>query len=47
MSDLYPAIHPNHHFMLKVDEIHTLYVEESGSEDGIPVIYLHGGPGTG
>lgn len=47
MSDLYPAIHPNHHFMLKVDDIHTLYVEESGSEDGIPVIYLHGGPGTG
>jgi len=47
MSDLYPAILDNHHFMLKVDDIHTLYVEESGTEDGTPVIYLHGGPGSG
>lgn len=47
MSDLYPAILANHHFMLKVDEIHNLYVEESGTEDGVPAIYLHGGPGTG
>ena len=47
MSDLYPAILENHHFMLKVDDIHDLYVEESGSIDGVPVVYLHGGPGTG
>lgn len=47
MSDLYPAILTNHHFMLKVDDIHNLYVEESGTEDGVPAIYLHGGPGTG
>ena len=47
MSELYPAILDNHHFMLKVDDIHSIYVEESGTEDGIPVIYLHGGPGSG
>ena len=47
MRELYPAISPNHHFMLKVDDTHNLYVEESGTEDGIPVVYLHGGPGSG
>ena len=47
MSELYPAILENHHFMLKVDDIHDLYVEESGTVDGVPVVYLHGGPGTG
>ena len=47
MSDLYPAILENHHFMLKVDDVHSLYVEESGTEEGTPVIYLHGGPGSG
>ena len=33
------------HFYLKVDEVHTLYVEESGNPNGIPIICLHGGPG--
>lgn len=47
MSELYPAILENHHFMLKVDDIHDLYVEESGTLEGVPVVYLHGGPGTG
>lgn len=47
MSELYPAILDNHHFMLKVDDTHSIYVEESGTEGGIPVIYLHGGPGSG
>ncbi|MCL4163062.1 UNVERIFIED_CONTAM: hypothetical protein GTU68_026004, partial [Idotea baltica] len=47
MPDLYPAILDNHHFTLKVDDIHSLYVEESGTAEGIPVVYLHGGPGSG
>jgi len=47
MSDLYPAILDNHHFMLDVDDLHSLYVEESGTSEGVPVVYLHGGPGTG
>ncbi len=47
MSDLYPPIHENRSFHLKVDAIHQLYVEECGSSDGTPVIFLHGGPGAG
>lgn len=30
---------------LKVDATHTLHIEECGAADGIPVIFLHGGPG--
>ncbi|MEE4148959.1 prolyl aminopeptidase [Pseudomonas viridiflava] len=33
--------------MLPVDALHTLYWEESGNPEGVPVIYLHGGPGEG
>ena len=33
--------------MLPVSDIHTLYVEESGSPDGIPILFIHGGPGAG
>jgi proline iminopeptidase len=47
MRQLYPQIQPNQHFQLPVDDIHTLYVEECGSEAGIPVVFLHGGPGSG
>ncbi len=44
---LYPPIRENHHFFLPVSSLHTLYVEEVGNPDGIPVIFLHGGPGSG
>ena len=33
--------------MLPVSELHTIYWEESGNPAGIPVIFLHGGPGAG
>lgn len=33
--------------MLDVGDGHELYVERIGRRDGIPVIYLHGGPGSG
>jgi len=46
MSELFPPIHENHHFYLKVDDTHELYIEECGNEEGIPVIFLHGGPGA-
>ncbi len=32
---------------MRVDSIHTLYVEESGNREGIPAVFLHGGPGAG
>ena len=47
MSDLFPPILDNHHFHLSVDEQHKIYVEECGSKDGMPVVFLHGGPGAG
>jgi proline iminopeptidase len=33
--------------MLDVGDGHELYVESVGRADGIPAIYLHGGPGSG
>ena len=44
---LYPPIEPYRHGMLAVDELHTLYWEECGNPDGMPVLFLHGGPGSG
>jgi len=45
---LYPRITENSHQLLSVDNgQHQLYVEESGNVNGIPVIYIHGGPGGG
>jgi proline iminopeptidase len=43
----FPAIAPNCTGMLQVDELHKIYWEESGNPDGIPVFFLHGGPGVG
>lgn len=47
MSALFPAIRDNYHFYLRVDTQHELYVEECGVADGLPVVFLHGGPGSG
>ncbi len=47
MRTLYPAISPYREFALPVDGLHTLHVEECGTPDGIPVVFLHGGPGAG
>ena len=44
---LFPPIQPIRHGMLKVDAIHTLYWEEVGNPAGVPVLFLHGGPGAG
>ena len=47
MLILYPDIKPYATHRLRVDDTHELYIEECGMPDGIPVIYLHGGPGAG
>jgi len=44
---LYPDIKPYAKHHIQVDAVHTLYVEECGTPDGIPVLFLHGGPGAG
>ena len=47
MHDLYPDIEPYAAHRLAVDGIHSLHVEECGSRDGVPALFLHGGPGAG
>lgn len=52
MLSLYPEIEPyqTHSFAretLKDGTQHQIYVEECGNPDGIPVLFLHGGPGSG
>ena len=47
MNDYFPLVEPFNVFKLKVSDIHTLHIEESGNRDGKPVIFLHGGPGGG
>ncbi|MEL6490305.1 MAG: prolyl aminopeptidase [Cyanobacteria bacterium J06621_3] len=47
MSELYPPIDPYRQSTLSVSSIHTLYYEEAGNPDGLPVVFLHGGPGGG
>ena len=47
MLTLYPSIKPYQRHSLSVDETHTLYFDESGNPEGIPVIFLHDGPGYG
>ncbi len=43
----YPEIKPYREHRVAVTPPHNLYLEESGNPDGIPVLFLHGGPGAG
>ncbi len=47
MYKLYPALKPNSAHQLEVSRVHTLYIEECGNSSGIPVLFVHGGPGAG
>jgi proline iminopeptidase len=42
---LYPTISPKQILKLRFG-LHQVHVEECGREDGIPVVFLHGGPGS-
>jgi proline iminopeptidase len=44
---LYPPIEPFDRRMLDVGDGHTIYVEQCGARDGIPIVVFHGGPGGG
>jgi len=46
-SPLYPEIEPYASGMLPLDAVHEMYWETSGNPNGIPVVFLHGGPGAG
>lgn len=45
--NLYPEIEPFNKNHLKVSNLHQMYYEECGNPAGFPVVFLHGGPGSG
>lgn len=46
-TDLYPPIEAAATGMLPLDHGHCMYWESLGNPKGIPVVFLHGGPGAG
>lgn len=47
VKTLYPDLTPYAIHSLSLDGGHKLYFEQSGNSDGVPVVFLHGGPGSG
>ena len=45
--DLYPECMPDASGMLALDRRHAMYWETCGSRSGVPILFLHGGPGGG
>jgi proline iminopeptidase len=45
--DLYPPTEPYRTGRLRLDQRHVMYWEQSGNPRGMPVLFLHGGPGAG
>ena len=43
---IYPEIKPNFSDLVDTHDGHRIYLERTGREGGIPVIFLHGGPGS-
>lgn len=46
-AELYPEVEPYRSGMLALDGRHRMYWEQSGNPAGVPVLFLHGGPGAG
>ena len=44
---MYPITAASHTEHLEVGDGHSLYIQQSGNLEGVPVVYLHGGPGGG
>ncbi|SFL79403.1 prolyl aminopeptidase [Shimia aestuarii] len=44
---LYPPVEPFDQRQMDVGDGHTVYYEQSGNPDGLPVVVVHGGPGGG
>ena len=47
MNTLYPELEPYAHGYLEPGNLHEVYVEQAGNPEGIPILFLHGGPGSG
>ena len=46
-TELYPEIEPYETGVMAAGAVHRIYWEQSGNPDGVPVVFLHGGPGAG
>ena len=46
MQTLFPEIKPYQRHKLQVCDLHEIYLDEAGNPDGIPVAFVHGGPGA-
>jgi proline iminopeptidase len=46
-SCLFPEVTPHRQGFIEPDGVHRIYWEESGNPEGMPVLFLHGGPGSG
>ena len=44
---LFPPIEPYATGRLALDGLHEMYWEESGNPNGLPIVFVHGGPGGG
>jgi len=47
LIQFYPAIQPFAQGMLDVGDGHQIFWEQSGNPKGLPVVFIHGGPGAG
>lgn len=45
--NLYPELDATEQNSIKVDDLHEVYYEICGNPSGVPVVFLHGGPGSG
>lgn len=46
-TDLFAPFDANQAGYLEIGDGHRMWWEESGAPDGVPVVFLHGGPGAG
>jgi proline iminopeptidase len=44
---LYPELEPYAAGALRLDDVHTMHWEACGNPRGVPLVFLHGGPGGG
>lgn len=47
IQSFYPECNPYSQMLLAVSDLHSIYVEQCGNPNGVPVIFMHGGPGSG
>ncbi|MFF9564127.1 prolyl aminopeptidase [Leifsonia sp. NPDC014704] len=46
-ADMFPVVEPYAHGRVENPDGDSIYWETSGNPDGVPVLWLHGGPGSG